>query len=84
MNKPGPFGGSTGTFAYEDIFIGAAKINLTIASVTHPAHPERRYISLEQWKVANLVGKILQPKVIQKPLVQLIGFKLKNNSLGNY
>ena len=72
MGKPGPFGGSTGTFAYQDIFIGAAKINLTIASVTHPAHPERRYISLEQWKVTNLVGQILRPKATQKPLVLLL------------
>jgi hypothetical protein len=56
MGKPGPFGGSTGTLAYQDIFIEAAKINLKIASVKHPAHTERRYISLEQWKVANLVG----------------------------
>jgi len=72
MGKPGTFGGSTGTFAYQDIFIGAAKINLTIASVTHPAHPERRYVFLEQWTVVNLVGQFLRPTVIQKLLVQLL------------
>jgi hypothetical protein len=72
MGKPGPFGGSTGTFAYQDIYIGVAKINLTIATVTHPAHSERRYVSLEQWKVMNLVGQILRATFMQKILVQLL------------